>query len=46
MGVVYLQNGVCLFFKMDDYIWWLKMVENEVVEIDGECVIFEMVVFD
>ncbi|WGS23117.1 MULTISPECIES: Chromate resistance protein ChrB [unclassified Bradyrhizobium] len=46
MGAVYLQNGVCLLPKTDAHIRQLKMIENEVAEMDGEAVILETVALD
>lgn len=46
MGAVYLQNGVCLVPKADDYVRRLKMLENEIAETAGECVILETAALD
>lgn len=46
MGAVYLQNGVCILPKTDDYIRRLKILENEIRELDGDCVILETVGLD
>ncbi|MDF1793589.1 MAG: chromate resistance protein ChrB [Thalassobaculaceae bacterium] len=46
MGAVYLQNGVCIVPKTDDYVRRLKMLENEIRELDGDCVILETVGLD
>ncbi|OQM74536.1 Chromate resistance protein ChrB [Manganibacter manganicus] len=46
MGAVYLQNGVCLLPKTDDHVRRLKMIENDVSEMGGECVILETVALD
>jgi len=46
MGAVYLQNGVCLLPKSDAHVRQLKMIENEVAEMDGEAVILETVALD
>lgn len=46
MGAVYLQNGVCLLPKTDDHVRRLKMVENEIGEMAGDCVILETVALD
>jgi hypothetical protein len=46
MGAVYLQNGVCLLTKTDEHVRRLKMVENEIAEMDGTCVILETVALD
>lgn len=41
MGAVYLQNGICLLPKTDDHVRRLRMVENEIAEMDGEAVLLE-----
>jgi hypothetical protein len=46
MGAVYLQNGVCLLPRTDDHVRRLKMLENEISEARGECVILETVALD
>jgi hypothetical protein len=46
MGAVYLQNGVCLLPKTDDHVRQLKMVENDIAEMNGESVILETVALD
>src|ERR1700759_1158626 len=46
MGVVYLQNGVCLLPKTDDHARRLKMLENDIVEMGGDAVILETVALD
>jgi len=46
LGAVYLQNGVCLLPKTDDHVRRLKMLENDIGEANGECVIFETVALD
>jgi hypothetical protein len=46
MGAVYLQSGVCLLPKTDDHVRRLKMIENDVGEAKGECVILETVALD
>jgi len=46
MGAVYLQNGVCLLPKTDDHTRRIKMLENDILEMDGESVILETVAFD
>ena len=43
MGAVYLQNGVCLLPKTDDHSRRLKMLENDIGEMEGECVLLETV---
>ncbi|QND69162.1 chromate resistance protein ChrB (plasmid) [Mesorhizobium loti] len=39
MGAVYMQGGVCLLPKSDDHLRRLKMLENEIAEMDGEAVL-------
>jgi CRISPR/Cas system-associated endoribonuclease Cas2 len=46
LGAVYLQNGVCLRPKTDDHARRLKMLENEIAEMDGNSVILETVALD
>src|SRR6266702_128225 len=46
LGAVYLQNGVCLLPKTDDHIRRLKMLENDVAEMNGEAVPLETVALD
>ena len=43
MGAVYLQSGVCLLPKTDDHVRRLKMIDNDIAEMDGEAVILETV---
>ena len=46
MGAVYLQNGVCLLPKTDDHVRRLKMLENDITEMDGDAVILATVALD
>jgi CRISPR/Cas system-associated endoribonuclease Cas2 len=46
MGAVYLQNGVCLLPKTDDHARRLKMMANDIAEMDGDSVILETVALD
>ena len=46
MGVVYLQNGVCLLPKTDDHARRLKILENDIAGMGGESVILETVGLD
>lgn len=46
LGAVYLQNGVCLLPKTDDHARQLKILENEILEMDGEAVLLETTAFD
>ncbi|MCB1352505.1 MAG: hypothetical protein KDK03_07205 [Rhodobacteraceae bacterium] len=41
LGAVYLQNGVCLLPSTDDHLRRLKMIENEIAEMQGECVLLQ-----
>ena len=43
MGAVYLQSGVCLLPKTDDHVRRLKMIENDISEMEGEGVILETI---
>jgi hypothetical protein len=46
LGAVYLQNGVCLLPKTDDHVRRLKIIENEIAEMEGEAVLLETVGID
>jgi hypothetical protein len=46
MGGLYLQNSVCLLPKTDDHVRQLKILENDVAEMKGECVLLETVALD
>ncbi len=46
MGAIYLQNGVCVLPKTDDHVRRLKMVENDIMKAEGECVILETMALD
>jgi hypothetical protein len=46
MGAVYLQSGVCLLPKIEDHARRLKMLLNDVTEMEGEAVILETVALD
>ncbi|TPE53772.1 Chromate resistance protein ChrB [Amaricoccus solimangrovi] len=39
LGAVYLQSGVCLLPATDDHLRRLKIIENEIGEIRGECIL-------
>jgi len=41
MGAVYLQSGLCLLPNTDDHVRRLKMIENDIAELNGEAVILE-----
>lgn len=46
LGAVYLQNGICVLPKTDDHVRRLKMIENEIAEMEGEAVLLETVGLD
>lgn len=46
IGAVYLQNGVCLLPKTDDHVRQLKMMENDIAEMGGDCVILQTLALD
>src|SRR5258707_13410245 len=46
LGAVYLQNGICLLPKTDDHVRQLKMLENEIHEMNGVAVILETLALD
>jgi hypothetical protein len=46
LGAVYLQNGICLLPKTDDHLRKLKIIENEIAEMEGESVLLETVGLD
>jgi len=46
LGAVYLQNGVCLLPKTDRHVRQVKMLENDILENNGSCVILETVALD
>jgi hypothetical protein len=46
LGAVYLQNGVCLLPKTEDHVRRLKILENEISEMEGEAVLLETVGLD
>jgi len=41
LGAIYLQAGVCVLPKTDDHVRRLKIIENEIGEMDGEAVLLE-----
>ncbi len=41
MGVVYLQNGVCVLPLTDQHVRRLKVIENEITHMGGEAVLLE-----
>ncbi|CEG10551.1 hypothetical protein BN961_03991 [Afipia felis] len=46
LGAVYLQNGICLLPKTEDHLRRLKIIENEIKEMDGEAVLLKTVGID
>lgn len=46
LGAVYLQNGVCLLPKTDEHVRRLKMLENDIADMDGDCVLLETAALD
>jgi len=41
LGAVYLQNGVCLLPKTDRHVRNVKVLENDIIQNNGSCVILE-----
>ncbi len=46
LGAVYLQNGVCLLPKTDEHVRRLKVLENDIVNMEGDCVLLETIALD
>lgn len=46
LGAVYLQSGVCLLPKTDDHLRALKVIENEIGEMEGEAVLLDSAALD
>lgn len=46
MGAVYLQTGVCLLPKSDDHLRQLKILENDIAEMQGDSVLMETIALD
>lgn len=46
LGAVYLQNGVCLLPKTGEHVRRLKVLENEIAQMGGDCVLLETVALD
>ncbi|MGE8588433.1 Chromate resistance protein ChrB [Alcaligenes sp. WGS1538] len=46
LGAVYLQNGVCLLPKTDEHVRRLKVLENDIANMEGECVLLETIALD
>lgn len=45
-GAVYLQGGVCVLPKTSEHVRVVKMLENDIREANGDCVILETVALD
>ena len=46
LGAIYLQSGVCLLPKIDAHERRLKVLQNEIFEMDGDAVLLETVGLD
>lgn len=46
LGAVYLQNGVCVLPKTDEHIRRLKVLENDITTMEGDCVLLETIALD
>jgi hypothetical protein len=46
LGAVYLQNGVCLLPRTDEHVRRLKVLENDIADMAGDCVLLETVALD
>lgn len=46
IGAVYLQNGVCLLPRTEDHLRSLKILENDIREMQGEAVLLETSAID
>lgn len=46
LGAVYLQGGVCLLPKTDEHVRRLKVLDQEIAEMEGEAVLLETVGLD
>lgn len=46
LGAIYLQNGVCLLPRTEDHLRRLKIIENEIAGMEGECVLMQAVGLD
>ncbi|GHE02802.1 ChrB domain-containing protein [Defluviimonas sp. 20V17] len=46
LGAIYLQNGVCLLPRTDDHLRRLKILENEIAGMEGDCVLMQAVGLD
>ncbi|MDA3890005.1 MAG: hypothetical protein PF443_14675, partial [Allgaiera sp.] len=46
LGAIYLQSGVCLLPQTDDHLRRLKILENEIAGMEGDCVLMQAVGLD
>jgi hypothetical protein len=46
LGAVYLQGGVCLLPRTDEHLRALKILENDITGMAGECVLLETTALD
>jgi hypothetical protein len=46
LGAVYLRDGVCLLPKTDDHVRRLKIIENDIADMEGEALLLETVGLD
>jgi hypothetical protein len=46
LGAIYLQNGVCLLPKTDDHVRRLRMLENDIADMNGDAMLLETVALD
>ncbi|KQZ62094.1 chromate resistance protein ChrB [Rhizobium sp. Root149] len=46
LGAVYLQSGVCLLPRTDEHRRTLKIIENEIEEMEGESILLETAPLD
>ena len=46
MGAIYLQSGVCLLPSTDEYLRRMKMLEHDIAQMEGHCVILQTLALD
>ncbi len=46
MGAIYLQSGVCLLPRTDEYLRRMKMLEHDIAQMGGHCVILQTLALD
>src|SRR6218665_4138055 len=46
VGAVYLQNGVCVLPKTDEHVRRLKVLENDIAAMEGDCLLLETIALD